>query len=742
MKLLKTSAYLSLFVAGLTPCFTAAAIGKDIHGPICSWHLDPTTTMQIQWIEGVDAESESGKWYVGKSGFGYGDDDDATRLDMARKHRVLYLRKEFRLRALPTEAPISLFGGWTANLVRQVGGKSVEHQFDVRFEFGSRAPRASLRMDEGEPLAFSKLDTAGRSVELEYELELDGKRRKVFVDAAAEAGENEKLAGTWRTLDEAGVVLETGEWTAALTEPPAFGRGGGRRGNRGGGGRVGRGGGGRGEPNVKLVMRARYDDGFIAYLNGEEIVRANVQSGAGEAATGIVGHDADDREEFVVESDELVKLLQTGTNVLAIEGHNNAIDSSDFTLEPEFGYEAFGRYQTLVQRGEDWQYLLGDPQSDWKTSTAIEAVVRDSEVPLGTSTFVLGYGKRSDGIDHAVQAERRPFADTGNVIHSVLLSGLVPDTTYAFELQEKGISGRNIRRYFFRTAPTRLSRPVRFVNGGDMYGTRAKLDAMNSEAGQHEPMFALLGGDLAYANGRDANRWYDWIDSWARFAITPEDLCIPMIAVIGNHECDRNLNEVPDRERGNFRPRERAKFYYSLFPLPEDKSNYFVDFGDYMSIVCLDSYHTQTPESQSQWLEKTLSERSGLPNLFVCYHRPAFGTLVKNDIEEVRQHWTPAIERYGVDAVFEHDHHIYKRTLPLRNGILDPDGVTYVGDGAWGVETRDIPWDRTKKLDYIVRGESKNHLIRVTVAQDYQVFDAFTSDGLPIDNYIRTKTRH
>jgi hypothetical protein len=43
-----------------------------------------------------------------------------------------------------------------------------------------------------------------------------------------------------------------------------------------------------------------------------------------------------------------------------------------------------------------------------------------------------------------------------------------------------------------------------------------------SRAGRADPLFALVGGDIAYCNGRDAWRCYDWIDNWMDFVISPE----------------------------------------------------------------------------------------------------------------------------------------------------------------------------------------------------------------------------
>ena len=723
----------NLVPAILVALSTICADAQEVHGPICSWHLDPATTMNIQWIERVNASVDSSKWFVGTAGFGYGDDDDATPLDMQQKHGVLYIRREFDLRAVPTERPTFFFGGWKATAQRE-NGDGIEHNFTIGYDFRARKRTGEVKQGERETIDFSKLDNAGKSVEFEYKLVIDEKTRTVRITAQSTEEQNEKLAGKWEAIDEQGTLIESGKWRADLTERPR-----GRRGGRGGGGRGAGDRGGDGDANLKIILRVRYDDGFICYLNGKEIVRANVESGSGPEARGIKGHDADEEEEFVVDEKSLVGLLKRGRNVISMEGHNNALDSSDFTLDPEFGYEAFGRYQKVVDSGKEWQYLLGEPQEDWKTAE-LEAV-RVDEFPRNASNFVVQFGKRGQPLSEAVHADRRLFADTGNVVHRATLTKLQPNTTYAFELRRNDLPNLVAKRFFFRTAPDTAAEPLKFVTGGDMYGSRSKLDAMNSQAGRHEPSFALLGGDLAYANGKDANRWYDWVDSWARFAITPEDCCLPMIAVIGNHECDKNLNEVPARERNDFEPKKRAKFYYSLFPLPEGKSNFVMDFGDYMSIVCLDSYHTQTPVSQVSWLEETLQARAPLPNLFVCYHRPGFGTLVKDDIKDIRKYWSPIFERYGVDVVFENDHHVYKRTLPILQGKMHPDGIAYLGDGAWGVEVREIPWERAGRLGYVARGASENHLIRVTIENGYQMFDAFSAKGIPIDNYIRIHSR-
>jgi len=75
-----------------------------------------------------------------------------------------------------------------------------------------------------------------------------------------------------------------------------------------------------------------YDDAFIAYLNGVEVVRRGVRSGRGAEVSSVPSHSADGHRYFPFGN--FKELLRPGRNVLAIEGHNRSLDSSDFTLDP------------------------------------------------------------------------------------------------------------------------------------------------------------------------------------------------------------------------------------------------------------------------------------------------------------------------------------------------------------------------------------------------------------------------
>jgi hypothetical protein len=90
------------------------------------------------------------------------------------------------------------------------------------------------------------------------------------------------------------------------------------------------------EPTGQLTLRVKYDDGFVAYLNGQEIVRANAPgTPAWDSRATAGGSDRQARRYVEFDVSQYSSLLRSGPNVLAIHGLNSAADSSDFLIVPE-----------------------------------------------------------------------------------------------------------------------------------------------------------------------------------------------------------------------------------------------------------------------------------------------------------------------------------------------------------------------------------------------------------------------
>lgn len=87
---------------------------------------------------------------------------------------------------------------------------------------------------------------------------------------------------------------------------------------------------------TNLILKVRYDDGFVAYLNGVEVVRDKV---LGTPAWNSAASDSHGDEEAVNFTEfniaAYLALLRPGNNVLAIQALNAATTSSDFLLSVE-----------------------------------------------------------------------------------------------------------------------------------------------------------------------------------------------------------------------------------------------------------------------------------------------------------------------------------------------------------------------------------------------------------------------
>jgi photosystem II stability/assembly factor-like uncharacterized protein len=79
------------------------------------------------------------------------------------------------------------------------------------------------------------------------------------------------------------------------------------------------------------VLEAKYDDGFIAYLNGVEVLRVGLPGGTVTASTLATGHEAGTYQRFPIPGGE--SRVVDGLNTLAIEVHQSSATSSDLVWD-------------------------------------------------------------------------------------------------------------------------------------------------------------------------------------------------------------------------------------------------------------------------------------------------------------------------------------------------------------------------------------------------------------------------
>lgn len=103
-----------------------------------------------------------------------------------------------------------------------------------------------------------------------------------------------------------------------------------------------------------LTLRMKYDDGFIAYLNGQRVADANAPRIAGWTSQATGPHDdgaAIRYENFPIS--EHIGKLQKGVNILAIHGLNTSPESSDLLISPEL------RASTEAEKERDIEKEIG-----------------------------------------------------------------------------------------------------------------------------------------------------------------------------------------------------------------------------------------------------------------------------------------------------------------------------------------------------------------------------------------------
>ena len=304
------------------------------------------------------------------------------------------------------------------------------------------------------------------------------------------------------------------------------------------------------------------------------------------------------------------------------------------------------------------------------------------------------------------------------LIHRVFLNDLQPNTTYAFRFEEEGTV------YQFRTAPGNLEQPLKFVVGGDVYLSTKLFRRMNQTVVRQDPLFAVIGGDIAYAiktnpfrsESGSVKRWFSFLEEWSKQMIAKEGRLIPLLPTSGNHDV------TPDHYEA----------FFSLFPMPKKQFYRALDFGRYLSLILLDTGHFQPVQGQqSYWLDKALAARSHRPYLFAVYHEAAYPSYYPFEGEvpaKIREYWCPLFEKWGVQAAFEHHNHAFKRTYPIRQGQIDPKGLIYLGDGCWGATPRK-PEDRW----YIEKRARKNNIYLIELTEEKAHITALDLLGDPLD---------
>ncbi len=342
----------------------------------------------------------------------------------------------------------------------------------------------------------------------------------------------------------------------------------------------------------------------------------------------------------------------------------------------------------------------------YHTPVASESAVEfDSGVGASYGHRILGTSKQVPGLPDA------------RFVHAVKLTGLTPNTVYRFRTAS-GLTGK------FKTLQGDES-PLRVLFAGDI-GIEPLAVTFMKVAAAKNPDVAVLGGDIAYDDGKLKNIgiWDEWMSNWEQHMVREDGWMIPMVVAIGNHE----VNGADSDDPAIFAP------FYTGFFEQGGGAHFIRDLSPLARLVVLDSDYLASEEEQVPYLREALDSADAYEYLIADYHVALFPTHNSFDQDHPtagRKHWQPLFDEFDVSVAFEHHDHAFKRTKPIIGGEPNPEGTVYLGDGAMGVEAREV---KNAESWYLAKAEQRAHFWLADITSEAMTCQAIDEHGVSFDS--------
>jgi len=360
----------------------------------------------------------------------------------------------------------------------------------------------------------------------------------------------------------------------------------------------------------------------------------------------------------------------------------------------------------------------GDTSSTATISWSTALAGKKHTVHLGTEPIgrkVESYEKHIDcqkNGSYTINAEEAK--DTKPAFyHHCAVKDLKPNTKYYFVLES---DGKLSRRFYFITSPEQGD--FKMIAGGDSRSGHSDRIRMNLRMAKifatNPDVYAFCHGGDYIGSGKSWRQWRLWL-SQNELTTLSDGRVLPIIPTKGNHDSGVLFFEI-----FNLKSRTEKRSYWHTTQVTKD-----------VNIITLDTNYTANGP-QKKWLEQQLKDlRPVSKYLLTNYHRPLF-PAVKN-IPPQAAVFVPLLEQYNVDLALESDGHCIKRTAPIRDGKVDPTGVTYIGEGGLGVAQRQPVTDHWYlKGGHVSRG---HHIYLLNFTQQSLKVDTIMMDGKITDSF-------
>ena len=227
----------------------------------------------------------------------------------------------------------------------------------------------------------------------------------------------------------------------------------------------------------------------------------------------------------------------------------------------------------------------------------------------------------------------------------------------------------------------------------DAYATATVMDELDEELNFDA---LLLLGDNVYPSGDP-----DQLEAKVFRPLGPVLDDTDLIAVLGNHDIRDGNGPAQAAALG------MPGFWYSR------------EIGNTL-LIALDSNIADDPD-QLLWLESVLAEPRPTWTIVLTHH-PGFSGGQHGSDPDVKRHFVPLFERYGVDLVLSGHDHDYQRSSEI-------NGTTYVVSGG---AARIRP---TSREDFTEVAWSALHFVDLAVYQDRIEGQAIDVNGRAIDSF-------
>ena len=350
----------------------------------------------------------------------------------------------------------------------------------------------------------------------------------------------------------------------------------------------------------------------------------------------------------------------------------------------------------------------------FETEQPTKAVVRYGNALAAAKTPNLSLSVESGGL---------------KTMHEIALVDLTPETNYFWRVDITSPNGkrRSSKVYTFKTN-VNDNTAFTFALVGDSQRNQSKVkdtivwSLISEQVWNSRPNFVVHVGDLV-DNGL---RVTDWTE---QFLPEGHKLMsrIPMYTALGNHEND-------------------SEYYYQYMANPKPEYYYSFTYGNAEFFV-IDTNRDVTENSeQYNWLEQALAKSTATWKITMHHHPPysseendngdTYVGLSTNGVVAIRD-LVPLYEFYGVDFCLYGHVHMYERTWPIKDNMVDQqNGVIYINSGGAGGPIEGFAPTRTW---FSLEQRPVYHYCTFSIFNKTVIFKAIDIEGRLFDTFQLTK---